>query len=268
MRLIVRRSGAGPCGRQRSGERTLRIDRFRTASLVRIRRRHDDATVRRTLIASALLALLLLLPAVASGSTWTSRQQAKRFLSDLDKNYVANACSLVSPQFLTSQGMDASSCQSRIESLAPEVAQAHHARDSLRTVRSASAHLSHYATGNKLVAALRARCPQLTIKVGALGELGTLRNPKVVLIPREFLTRTGFLAESRAANGAIYQFTYRSGQKLSWVKRVGTPQPVLIETATANSDGTVTVDAKLEGQPVRVTVDADGQHIDAYTRLS
>ena len=31
-------------------------------------------------------------------------------------------------------------------------------------------------------------------------------------------------------NDAIYQFTYRSGQKLSWVKRVGTPQPVLIPT--------------------------------------
>jgi hypothetical protein len=235
---------------------------------VRIFRRHDDATVRRTLIASALLAFLLVVPAVASGSTWTSRQQAKSFLIDLDRNYVGSACSLVSPQFLTSQGMDASSCQSQIESLAPEVAQAHQARNALRTVRSASADLSHYANKNKLVAALRAGCPQLTIKVGALGELGTLRDPNVVLIPREFLTSTGFLAESRAANGAIYQFTYRSGRKLSWVKRVGTPQPILIQTVTANSDGTVTVNARLEGQPVKVTVDADGQHIDAYTRLS
>jgi hypothetical protein len=205
---------------------------------------------------------------VASGSTWTSSQQAKSFLIDLDKNHVASACSLVSPQFLASQGMDASSCQSQIESLAPEVAQAHQARNSLRTVRGASAHLSHYVNANKLVAALRARCPQLTIKVGASGELGTLHDPNIVLIPREFLTRTRFLAESRAANDAIYQFAYRSGQKLSWVKRVGTPQPVLLQTWTANSDGTVTVTAKLEGQPVQVTVDADGQHIDAYTRLS
>ena len=224
--------------------------------------------MRRTLIASGLLALLLLVPAVASGSTWTSGQQAKSFLIDLDKNYVASACAMVSPQFLASQGMDASSCQSQIESLAPEVAQAHQARDSLRTVRSASAHLSHYANKNKLVTALRARCPQLTIKVGALGALGTLRDPNVVLIPREFVTRAGFLAESRAANGAIYQFAYRFGRKLSWVKRVGSPQPVLLETWTGNSDGTVTVTAKLEGQPVQVTVNADGQHIDAYARLS
>lgn len=235
---------------------------------MRIRRGHDDAVVRRTSVASALLALLLLVPAVASGSTWTSRQQAKSFLIDLDKNYVANACAMASPQFLTSQGMDANSCQSQIESLAPEVAQAHQARNSLRTVRSASALLSRYATGNKLVAALRVRCPQLTIKVGALGELGALRDPNVVLIPSAFLSRTGFLAESRAANGAIYQFTYRSGRKLSWVKRVGTPQPVFIQTATANADGTVTVNAKFEGRPIQVTVDADGQHIDAYTRLS
>jgi hypothetical protein len=69
-------------------------------------------------------------------------------------------------------------------------------------------------------------------------------------------------------NGAIYQFTYRSGQKLSWVKRIGTPQPVLIRTFTGNSNGTVTVNAELEGEPVQVTVNADGQHIDAYTRLS
>jgi len=101
-----------------------------------------------------------------------------------------------------------------------------------------------------------------------MGEIGTLHDPNVVLIPRAFFSRAGFLAESRAANDAIYQFTYRSGQKLSWVKRVGTPQPVLIQTFTANSDGSVTVNAKLEGQPVQVTVDADGQHIDAYTRLS
>jgi hypothetical protein len=175
---------------------------------------------------------------------------------------------MVSSQFLASQGMDASSCESQIESLAPEVAQAHQARNSLRAVRSASAHLAHYANGKKLVAALRARCPQLTIKVGAIDEIGTLHDPNVVLIPRSFLSRAGFLAESRAANDAIYQFTYRSGQKLSWVKRVGTPQPVLIQTFTANSDGSVTVNAKLEGQPVQVTVDADGQHIDAYTRLS
>jgi hypothetical protein len=224
--------------------------------------------MRRTLIASGLLALLLLVPAVASGSTWTSRQQAKSFLIDLDKNHVASACAMVSSQFLASQGMDASSCESQIESLAPEVAQAHQARNSLRAVRSASAHLAHYANGKKLVAALRARCPQLTIKVGAIDEIGTLHDPNVVLIPRSFLSRAGFLAESRAANDAIYQFTYRSGQKLSWVKRVGTPQPVLIQTFTANSDGSVTVNAKLEGQPVQVTVDADGQHIDAYTRLS
>ena len=235
---------------------------------MRICRRHDDAIVRRVLIASALLALLLLVPAVASGSTWTSGQQAKTFLIDLDKNYVASACSMVSPQFLTSQGMDASSCETQIESLAPEVAQAHQARNSLRTVRSASAHLPHHATGKKLVTALRARCPQLAIKIAALGEIAKLRDPNVILIPREFLTRTGFSAESRAGNGAIYQFTYRSGQKLSWVKRIGTPQPVLLRTFTANSNGTVTVNAELEGEPVQVTVNADGQHIDAYTRLS
>jgi len=223
--------------------------------------------MRRTLIASGLLALLLLVPAVASGSPWTSRQQAKSFLINLDKNQVASACSMVSSQFLASQGMDASSCESQIESLAPEVAQAHQARDSLRAVRSASAHLAHYANAKKLVAALRARCPQLTIKLGAIDEIGTLHDPNVVLLPRAFLSRAGFLAESRAANGAIYQFPYRSGQKLTWVKRVGTPQPVLIQTFTANSDGSVTVNAKLEGQPVQVDVDADGQHIDAYTRL-
>ena len=228
---------------------------------------HDDAIVRRILIASALLALLLLVPGVASGSTWTSGQQAKSFLIDLDKNYGASACSMVSPQFLTSQGMDASSCQSQIESLAPEVAQAHQARDSLRTVRSASAHL-HYATKKQLAAALRARCPKLTIKIGDLGEIAKLRDPNVILISREFLNRTRFLAESRAVNGAIYQFAYRSGRKLSWVKRIGTPQPVLIRTFTANSNGTVTVNAELEGEPVQVTVNADGQHIDAYTRLS